>query len=107
MESPIRHIRDHLGSRIDKGFKSTLFETPQILLGVNCLEPGQSQALHDHANQDKFYFVHEGEGTFVIGSETLSGRVGDIFFAKSGVPHSVTNTGSTRLSLLVGLVPWK
>ncbi len=107
MSESIQHISDHLGARADKGFKSTLFETPRILLGMNCLEPGQVQAPHDHGSQDKFYFVHEGEGAFLIGAETILGRAGDILFAPAGVPHGVTNTGPSRLSLLVGITPWK
>ena len=49
--------RDHTGSSAEKFFKSTLFQSSHLLLGLNCLEPGQTQATHTHAVQDKFYFV--------------------------------------------------
>jgi hypothetical protein len=35
--------RYHTGARPDKFFKSTLFQSARLLLGLNCLEPGQEQ----------------------------------------------------------------
>jgi hypothetical protein len=49
--------RDRVGSNPDKQFKATLFQSGRLMLGLNCLEPGQSQHAHTHADQDKFYFV--------------------------------------------------
>ena len=53
----------HLGTATDKFFKSTLFHSQRLLLGLNSLEPGQTQKVHTHRGQDKFYFVLEGEGS--------------------------------------------
>jgi hypothetical protein len=35
--------RDHVGANPTKFFKSTLFQSERLLLGLNCLEPGQEQ----------------------------------------------------------------
>jgi hypothetical protein len=43
--------RDHVGSLPDKQFKSTLFRSGSLMLGLNCLSPGQEQHLHEHAGQ--------------------------------------------------------
>lgn len=67
--SSFSDYRDHVGSLPDKQFKSTLFRSDRLLLGLNCLERGQEQHPHVHADQDKFYFVLEGEGEFVVGEE--------------------------------------
>ncbi len=40
--------REHVGSRPDKVFKSTLFEGERLMLGLNCLDPGQEQRIHTH-----------------------------------------------------------
>ena len=53
-------IRDAIGQREDKLHKATLFHGSSMLLGVNCLEPGQVSKLHSHAGQEKFQLVHEG-----------------------------------------------
>ncbi len=99
--------RDHTGSNPEKFFKSTLAESPRLLLGLNCLEPGQAQAAHTHADQDKFYFVVEGEGDFTVGDEQRQAAQGVTVWAPAGVPHGVANRGRARLVLLVGIAPWK
>ena len=98
--------RDHVGSNPEKMFKSTLFESSRLLLGLNCLEPGQSDRAHTHPGQDKFYFVLEGEGEFALGEDTLKARAGQTVIAPAGVTHGVTNNGSGRLVILMGLTPW-
>ncbi len=99
--------RDHVGSSAAKFYKATLFESPRLLLGLNCLEPGQTQAAHEHGGQDKFYFVVEGLGEFTVGDETRAAGPGVTVWAAAGVPHGVTNPGPARLVLLVGIAPWK
>lgn len=99
--------RDRVGADPEKFFKSTLAETPRLLLGLNCLEPGQAQAGHSHADQDKFYFVIEGVGDFTVGDENRQASQGVVVWAPAGAPHSVANNGRARLVLLVGLAPWK
>ena len=102
-----KKIADHVGARPDKGFKSTLFETSRILLGMNCLEPGQEQKAHDHPDQDKFYMVTEGIGEFLVGDTTITASAGEVVFAPAGAVHGVRNISEGRLSMLVGITPWK
>lgn len=96
---------DHAGARPDKFYKATLFRGDALLLGVNCLEPGQSQPAHDHADQDKFYYVIEGTGRFQVGDELATAGAGEVVWAPAGVIHGVDNIGDTRLTLLVGIAP--
>jgi len=103
--SHFTHYRDHVGASAGKPFKSTLWRTDRLMLGLNCLAPGQEQRLHDHVDQDKFYFVAEGAGEFVVGDETRRAGQGMVVWAPAGVTHGVTNTGTERLVLLVGIAP--
>lgn len=96
---------DHAGSRADKFYKTTLFRGDALMLGVNCLEPGQTQAPHDHAGQDKFYYVVEGVGRFQVGDEQATAGPGEVVWAPAGVVHGVSNEGDGRLTLLVGIAP--
>ena len=96
----------HVGSNPEKMYKSTLFESSRLLLGLNCLEPGQSDRAHTHPDQDKFYFVLEGEGEFALGSETLTATAGQTIIAPAGVTHGVANKANSRLVILMGLTPW-
>ena len=96
---------DHAGSRADKFYKTTLFRGDALMLGVNCLEPGQTQPAHDHADQDKFYYVIEGVGRFQVGDEFVTAGEGQLVWAAAGVVHGVSNESDTRLTLLVGIAP--
>jgi quercetin dioxygenase-like cupin family protein len=85
--------------------KSTIFESPRLLVGVNAFEPGQEHALHAHAGQDKVYHVLEGEGLFLLEGRELPMKPGDLLVAPEGVPHGVKNNGSRRLLVLAILAP--
>ncbi len=99
------HFRTHVGADPEGFFKSTVFEGTSLRLGISCLEPGQSQPEHTHDGQDKFYYVIEGHGEFVVGEETRGAGVGMVVWAPAGSKHGVTNSSSTRLVLLVGMAP--
>ena len=100
-----KNVFDHVGGRPDKFYKTTLFQSQTLLLGLNCLEPGQVQAAHDHADQDKFYYVIEGVGRFQLGAEMITAGVNEVVWAPAGVLHGVANEGDGRLTLLVGIAP--
>ncbi len=101
----IKHYQDYLGSRPDKHFKTTLFESERLMLGLNCLNPGQEQHVHQHNDQDKFYFVVEGQGLFTIGDRVESLGSGNTVWAAAGVPHGVKNVGEQMLVILMGIAP--
>jgi quercetin dioxygenase-like cupin family protein len=91
--------------RSDKMGKSTLFESPRMLVGLNAFEPGQAHALHAHAGMDKLYYVIEGQGHFLLDGSELPMRAGDVLVAPDGVPHGVRNSSGGRLLVLAVLAP--
>ena len=97
--------QDHAGSQPEKFYKTTLWQGEHALVGLNCLEPGQTQNVHAHQGADKFYFVLQGHGKFTVGDEEKEAGVGTLVVAPSGIPHGVTNAASERLSLLVTIAP--
>jgi quercetin dioxygenase-like cupin family protein len=101
----VKRIGDFTGVREEKFYKTTLFRSEAILLGLNCLEPGQEQSPHQHSDQDKFYYVVEGNGRFWLGEERVEASVGEVVWAPAGLVHGVTNEGQERLTLLVGIAP--
>ncbi|MCA9959452.1 MAG: cupin domain-containing protein [Anaerolineales bacterium] len=101
----VKTLADYVGVRDEKFYKATLFRSDALLLGVNCLEPGQVQQPHDHADQDKFYYVVAGNGRFWLGAEQVTAVAGDVVWAPAGVVHGVHNDGDERLTLLVGIAP--
>ena len=97
--------QQHAGSQVEKFYKTTLWSGEHVMVGLNCLEPSQVQKVHAHDGADKFYFVLEGSGRFSVGDEEREANSGTLVVAPAGIPHGVTNNGSTRLSLLVAIAP--
>ena len=97
--------RDYEGSNPEKFHKATLWQGEHVMIGLNCLEPGQTQSTHAHTGADKFYFVLSGSGSFIVGEEEQTVASGAVVVAPAGVPHGVTNSGAERLSLLVAIAP--
>ena len=97
---------DSANWQADRMGKSTIFESPRMLVGLNAFEAGQSHALHAHHGMDKMYFVVEGAGLFLLEGKELPMQAGDVLVAPDGVPHGVRNDGPGRLLVLAVLAPF-
>lgn len=95
----------HAAFRADKMGKATLFESPRLLVGLNCFEPGQQHALHAHAGLDKVYQVLSGSGEFLLEGRAIPMQAGVMLVAPEGVPHGIRNSGGERLIVLAILAP--
>lgn len=95
----------HAAFRPDKMGKATLFESPRLLVGLNCFEPGQEHALHAHAGLDKVYQVLSGRGEFLLEGREIPMQAGVMLVAPEGVPHGIRNSGADRLIVLAILAP--
>ncbi len=102
--TPIRPA-DHAQFADEKMGKVTLYSSSDMLVGLNCFEPGQEHALHGHADMDKLYSVIEGEGTFLLEDRETPVGPGMLLVAPAGVPHGVRNTSGARLVVLSVLAP--
>ena len=91
--------------RPDKYGKSTLFESENILVGLNCLNPGQSFEKRSHVVQNRFYLVLEGRGRAQVGEEAQDIRPGTVIWISTGSSHKIENTGTEPLVMLVGIAP--
>lgn len=105
MPTSLTDYRAHVGASPAKFYKTTLFSGDFMMIGLNCLEPGQVQPVHDHADQDKVYVVMEGAGVFTVGADEQEAGPGHVVWAPAGVPHGVRNDGQERLTVLVGMAP--
>jgi len=102
--TPLRPA-EHAVFRSEKMGKATLFESPRLLVGLNCFEPGQEHALHAHEGMDKVYQVLEGRGRFLLEGEEHPMAAGDLLVAPDGVPHGIRNDSGERLVVLAILGP--
>jgi len=100
------NLLDHTGTRDDKAYKHTFFQSERLLTGLNCLQPGQRQHIHVHAEQDKFYLVLAGEGRFSVDGEEKICGPGELILAPSGVDHGVENQGDAMLTFITVIAPF-
>lgn len=98
-------VRDHVRLQPERLAKVTLAATPRALLDLYCVAPGQAQAPHTHANQDKIYYVLEGRGRFTCGDRAEVLEAGEALVAAAGQPHGLINEGPDRLLVLVLVAP--
>ena len=100
----IQHLPDRAAFRTDAMTKVDCFRSERLLVGLNCFEPGQAQAVHTHAGADKFYVVLSGKANFVIGERIVGAGPGDLIVAPAGVPHGVARA-EDRTIVLVAMAP--
>jgi quercetin dioxygenase-like cupin family protein len=98
-------LAEHAKWEADKMAKIALATTSRAQLDLYCLEPGQSQKVHRHADQDKVYVVLEGRGRFTVDTEQYTLAAGEAVVATAGAAHGVTNDSGARLLLLVFVSP--
>jgi len=84
--------------------KADLVRGNTLFLGLNCFEPGQSQAVHTHAGADKFYLVLSGNARMIVGEESRDAAAGTLVWAPAGVPHGVVSVAE-RTILMIGMAP--
>src|SRR5712692_7670078 len=89
----------------EKMQKVNLFETERMFCDVYCFEPGQTQALHGHADSDKVYVVLSGHGEFTVGDERRQLGPNRATLAPAGVEHGVVNDSPERLTVIVFMAP--
>ena len=89
----------------EKMEKTTLFQSEQMLVGLNAFKEGQEHKIHAHNGMDKMYHVLEGSGLVLLEGKEISMKAGNILIAPSGVPHGIRNTGNENLLVLAVLAP--
>ena len=100
----VQHLVDRATFRPDAMAKVDCFRSHRLIVGLNCFEPGQSQAAHTHAGADKFYVVLAGKATFLVADHEIAAGPGDLITAPAGVPHGVARAHE-RTVVLMAMAP--
>ncbi len=89
----------------EKMGKVSLASGHHLYAGLNCFAPGQQHQAHIHADQDKLYYVVQGKGEASVGDESSTVTSGDLVLAPAGVIHSMKNSGTDDLIVMVVFSP--
>jgi quercetin dioxygenase-like cupin family protein len=85
--------------------KVNLYESPKLFCDVYCLQPGQAQKPHDHADNDKVYYALSGTCHVQLGETVTPLPPGHVAVAPAGVVHGVENRSDAPATLLVVMAP--
>jgi quercetin dioxygenase-like cupin family protein len=88
----------------ERSVKLDVARGERLFVGLNCFEPGQSQAIHAHAGADKFYLILSGNASMLVGDEARDAGPGTLVWAPAGVPHGVAHAHE-RTVMLVAMSP--
>jgi mannose-6-phosphate isomerase-like protein (cupin superfamily) len=98
-------FQDHVAFTADRMAKIALARTERAQLDLYCLEPGQEQKAHVHADQDKIYVVLEGTARLVVDGQEAVLAPGEAAVARAGQVHGIRNDGPARLVAAVVMSP--
>jgi mannose-6-phosphate isomerase-like protein (cupin superfamily) len=90
-------LREHARFSPDRLVKVGLATTARAQFDLYCLEPGQEQKAHVHADQDKIYLVLEGRARVVVDGREAVLEPGEAAVARAGQTHGLANPGPDRL----------
>jgi quercetin dioxygenase-like cupin family protein len=98
-------LADHVAFQEGKLARWRLAATARAQADLYCLRPGQAQAPHVHADQDKLYLGVQGRARIQVGREAAWLEAGDLAVAPAGTAHGVENPTDDPCVLLVVVVP--
>ena len=97
--SKSRHFLDARPVRVP------VFDRPRLAAELVCLVPEQKETRRNQEICDELYVVIEGSGTLRSGSTVQDLEASDAVVVPPGVERTLTNTGTTPLTVLVALSP--
>jgi len=94
-------IKTRHGSEIRPLVDRTTSAITQCSLAEELLLPGQAVTLHRHHKIEEIYYVVEGRGVMTVGDERQEVAAGDAIYVPRGQRHTLANTGSEPIKLLL------
>lgn len=89
------------GSEIRPLIDRTTSDITRCSLAEEVLPAGRSVGRHHHLETEEVYYILQGEGRMTVGDEIREVASGDAIFIPLGAAHTLENTGSTPMTLLL------
>jgi mannose-6-phosphate isomerase-like protein (cupin superfamily) len=100
-----RVINTAHGSEIRPLIDRTSSPITQCSLAEEVLPPGHAVTPHHHQQLEEIYYIVAGSGMMTVGSEQQEVGPGDAVYIPRGQRHTLENTGSEPIRLLVACGP--
>lgn len=89
------------GSEIRPLIDRTTSEITQCSLAEEVLPPGRAVIAHHHNQTEEIYYILSGHGSMTVGDDKREVGAGDAVYIPRGHRHSLENTGSEPIKLLL------
>ena len=94
-------INTRHGSEIRPLIDRTTSGITQCSLAEEILLPGQTVTPHRHREIEEIYYIVEGRGSMTVGDDRREVTAGDAVYVPRANRHTLTNTGTEPLRLLL------
>ena len=94
-------IRTPHGSEIRPLIDRTTSRITQCSLAEEILPPDCAVTPHHHRELEEIYYITSGRGVMTVGDESREVVSGDAVYVPRGLKHSLANTGSEPIRLLL------
>ena len=94
-------IRTPHGSEIRPLIDRTTSQITQCSLAEEILPPDCAVIPHHHRELEEIYYITSGCGVMTVGDESCEVVSGDAVYVPRGLKHSLANTGSEPIRLLL------
>ena len=89
------------GSEIRPLIDRTTSDIALCSLAEEVLPPGAAVGRHHHLETEEVYYILSGRGLMTVGAETRKVTAGDAIFIPRGSAHTLANTGTEAMTLLL------
>ena len=100
-----RIIKTAHGSELRPLMDRTTSPITQCSLAEELLPPGRAVTPHHHRELEEIYYILSGTGVMIVGDESREVHAGDAIYIPRGHRHTLENTGSESIKLLVACGP--
>ena len=94
-------IKTPHGSEIRPLIDRTTSDIERCSLAEEVLPAGASVGQHHHLETEEIYYILEGSGQMIVGTQIRAVEAGDAVFIPRGHTHTLENTGQTPMTILL------
>lgn len=69
------------------------------------MEPRRKMRVHKHLYHDELIFIHRGQGTLLLGDQSININTGTVAYIPKGIWHGLDNTGQEKVQMVFQYTP--
>lgn len=100
-----REVREHMRGGDGQALITNLFEKEELMgrsrmLGTMTLEPGCSVGVHQHDNEQEYFYIIKGDPVYTDDGVEIQLHEGDVTICEDGHSHGIANRSDETVIVL-------